>query len=349
MTVELLHPRTAADVVEIVRDAGAHGTRLLPIGGRRHIDKGNPSEIDAELWTTQLDDMIAYDPAEMLAVVGAGVRLGTLRTVLAEGGQEWPVDAPDDATVGGVIAAGISSPRRLRVGAMRDSVVELTAVTGDGRSITSGARTVKNVSGYDVHRLMTGSLGTLGVIVSAALKVLPMAQAAVTLAVHGNGLELADAIHRAVPRVPVAVTPADVRVRIEGWPAEVEELTALVSSACGSPPEPLHDAAFPGWETDAPIVAEISVPPSALPAVLHDEHDWCAVAGVGTATVGLADLDALAELRSRASALGGIAPVVRGPGGLGEAAVPALDVHRRLKASFDPHGVMAPGRFWSGL
>ena len=91
------------------------------------------------------------------------------------------------------------------------------------------------------------------------------------------------------------------------------------------------------------------MPPSALPAVLHEEHDWCALAGVGTATVGLADLDALAELRSRASTLGGIAPVVRGPGGLGEAAVPALDVHRRLKASFDPHGVMAPGRFWSGL
>ncbi len=187
MTAELLHPQTPGDVVDIVREAGSTGSRLLTVGGRRHMDKGNPTEVDAELWTTQLDDVIAYDPAEMLAVVGAGMRIGDLRALLADGAQEWPVDAPDDATVGGVIAAGTTSPRVLRVGAMRDSVVELTAVIGDGRSITSGARTVKNVSGYDVHRLMTGSMGTLGVIVSAALKVRPSPQAAITLLAHGDG------------------------------------------------------------------------------------------------------------------------------------------------------------------
>ena len=71
---------------------------VLPVGGRRHIDKGNPCDVDAELWTTLLDDRVAYDPAEMLCVVEAGMRIHDLRMILAEGGQEWPVDAPDDAT-----------------------------------------------------------------------------------------------------------------------------------------------------------------------------------------------------------------------------------------------------------
>ena len=90
------------------------------------------------------------------------MRVGALRQVLAEGGQEWPADAPDDATVGGTIAVAASSPRRLRMGPLRDTVVEIVLVTGDGRLVRSGARTVKSVQGYDLHRLATGSLGCSG-------------------------------------------------------------------------------------------------------------------------------------------------------------------------------------------
>ncbi|MGZ4110125.1 MAG: FAD-binding oxidoreductase, partial [Actinomycetota bacterium] len=162
--MDLIHPHSIHDVEETLRAATADRTRVLLVGGRRHIDKGNPSEVDAELWTTLLDDVVAYDPAEMLAVVEAGMRINDLAALLGEAGQEWPVDAPPDATVGGVIAAGIDPLRRLRVGLMRDTVVEMTVVTGDGRRVTSGARTVKNVTGFDVHRLLTGSLGTLGCI-----------------------------------------------------------------------------------------------------------------------------------------------------------------------------------------
>jgi glycolate oxidase FAD binding subunit len=147
-SAERLHPTSATELVELVRRADEDGRRLLPVGGRRHLDKGNPVEVDAELWTTQLDRIVSYEPAEMVAVVEAGVRVGSLRATLAEGGQEWPVDAPEDATVGGVIAAGASSFRRLKVGAVRDSVLEVALVTGDGRLIRSGARTVKNVTGH---------------------------------------------------------------------------------------------------------------------------------------------------------------------------------------------------------
>jgi len=86
--VDLIHPHSKRDVVDALRTASAAETRVLTVGGRQHIDKGNPSEVDAELWTTLLDDRVAYDPAEMLCVVEAGMRIHDLRTILAEGGQE---------------------------------------------------------------------------------------------------------------------------------------------------------------------------------------------------------------------------------------------------------------------
>ena len=224
--MDLIHPSSKADVVEAVRDANATARRLLVVGGRRHLDKGNPSEVDAELWTTQLDRLVAYEPAEMIAVVEAGMRVGELDRILAEGGQEWPSDAPADATVGGVIASGASSPRRLKVGALRDTVLEAEVVTGDGRLVRSGARTVKNVTGYDLHKLVAGSLGTLAVIVQVALKLRPLPRARRTLRFDGD-LELADELVGAVHgSAAVLATPGAVDVRLEGWPEEVEEQTA---------------------------------------------------------------------------------------------------------------------------
>ena len=223
--MDLIHPSSKADVVDAIRDANATLHRLLVVGGRRHLDKGNPAEVDAELWTTQLDRLVAYEPAEMIAVVEAGMRVGELERILAEGGQEWPSDAPSDATVGGVIASGASSPRRLRFGALRDTVLEAEIVTGDGRLVRSGARTVKNVTGYDLHKLVAGSLGTLGVIVQVALKLRPLPHARRTLRFEGDlalARELVDAVHGSTS---VLATPGAVELRLEGWPEEVEEQT----------------------------------------------------------------------------------------------------------------------------
>jgi glycolate oxidase FAD binding subunit len=171
--VDLIEPITKAQVVAEIVDAAARGRRLLPVGGRTHLDRGEPTEVDAELSTTKLDRLVSYEPAEMIAVVEAGMRVGELSERLARAGQEWAVDAPAQATVGGVIASGTSSPRRLRVGHVRDTILEVQLVTGDGRIVRGGGRTVKNVTGYDLPRLLTGSLGTLGVIVDVTLRVIP--------------------------------------------------------------------------------------------------------------------------------------------------------------------------------
>ncbi len=358
--MDLIHPMDKVELVQGLRKASAEGTRLLVVGGRTHMDKGNPCEVDAELWTTQLDSLIAYEPAEMIVVVEAGMRVSDLDRILAEGGQEWAAEAPPGATVGGVIASASSSPRRLKLGHVRDTVIEMEVVTGDGRLIKSGARTVKNVTGYDIHKLMAGSLGTLGVILQIALKVRPRPQSRRTVRVPG-GLEAGMRLLEAVSG-PAAIlaTPDSVELRLEGWPEEVER---QVTAAGDVAPVRIvdEDESFPSersWEASA-SVAEAAVPASRLPELLTSpfpellgprSQAWAALVGVGVAWVGLDATDGeLDALRTRAHALGGIAPIVRGPGGLGDDVPPGMAIHARLKAAFDPAGIMAPGRFWGGV
>ncbi|HEX5903985.1 MAG TPA: FAD-binding protein [Actinomycetota bacterium] len=345
--MDLIHPTSSIELVEAVRDSNDRLIRLLIVGGRRHLDKGNASDADAELWTTQLDRLVAYHPSEMIAVVEAGMRIGELSRLVADGGQEWPSDAPEDATVGGVIASGASSARRLRMGPLRDTVLEAEVVTGDGRLVRSGARTVKNVTGYDLHKLVAGSLGTLGVIARVAIKVRPLPRARRTLR-FDDDLGLARELLGAVPSAAaVLAMPGEVQLRLEGWPEEVEEETAQASSV-SDPTEIANDEPFPSstpWDAK-PIVAEVAVPPSKLDAAVTGEA-WGALAGVGIAWVGLDDAGGLDALRERVRAAGGIAPVIRGAGGLGHEPVAATAVQRNLKEAFDPNEILAPGRGWA--
>jgi glycolate oxidase FAD binding subunit len=349
--VDLIEPVSREEVGETLRAASERGTRVSIVGGKTQADKGNPCEVDMDLSTSGLDRVIAYDPAEMLAVVEAGMRIGDLRRILAERGQEWAADAPDDATVGGTIATAPSSPRRLRMGPLRDTVVEMELVTGDGRLVRSGARTVKSVAGYDVHRLATGSLGTLGAIVQAALTVRPLPKARRVVRTTEGGVLAGRRLLEGVP-LPSAVvaTPEWVEVALEGWPEEIEEQTAAIRSATGNVELSDDEGVLGSEAVSGTTVVEVAVPPSRLEAVLDGEPDWRALMGVGIAWVGLPDAgDRLTALRGRVAEAGGIAPVIRGPGGLGDAPVPALEVHRRLKGAFDPARILAPGRFWGGL
>lgn len=347
--MDLIHPTSRAEVGAALRDASADGRRVQLVGGRTHAGRTAPRAADAELWTTQLDRVIAYDPAEMIAVVEAGMRVGALQQILGDRGQEWAVDAPAGATVGGVIAAGVSSLRRLRVGHVRDTVVELDLVTGDGRSVRSGARTVKNVTGFDIHRLATGSFGSLGAIVQAALKVRPLPQARRTLVHAGpGGLALGREILRAMPTAAAVLTwPDRVEVRLEGWAAEVEALTDLARSLADVDlVEVLEDGALPARPIeDAPTVVEAAVPPSRMAALVEGVEDWTALAGVGLVWVRLAEAQSadVQTILDRALAAGGAASVIRGtrPGGTA-VPLPAPDVHRRLRDAFDPAGILAP-------
>ena len=288
--MDLIHPRTVADVAEALGAASRDGIRVLVVGGRRHLDKGEPDARSTRRCGPP--SSIRWWPTSRTRCSSSSRRAcgcGTLAELLAEHGQEWPADAPPDATVGGVIASGSTSARRLRVGALRDTVVEMELVTGDGRTVHSGARTVKNVTGYDLHRLMTGSLGTLGVITQVALKVRPLPERRRTLVAVGD-LALARRIAAEVPLVAgVLGTQDGLEVRLEGWSDEIEELAAAVVTLAGDAVPSDDDTTFPrnpwwSWP-DRGTVLEAAVVPSSLPRYLRGQRPtrrWRASASRGS-------------------------------------------------------------------
>ena len=351
--MDLMTPGSREELIEILRAATADGRRLLPVGGRTHMDRGNPTRVDAEVSTSGLARLVSHDAAELVATVEAGMTCGELDAVLAGHGQEWPVDAPASATVGGVVAAGVSSPRRRLIGPVRDWILGVEFVTGDGRLIRGGARTIKNVAGYDLPRLLTGSLGTLGVITSLDLRLRPRPLAQRTVTAPGS-MEQAAAVAAALPLAcGVLATPGSIEVRLEGWPEDVEA-QGLAAATLLHDARSEDDAAFPAhrpWLHEA-VTLEAAVAPSRLVELTRGTRaPWGALAGVGIAWVGLPSAgEPLEEIRALVAALGGIAPVIKGPGGLGPGGpMPGSDawaIQRRIKVAFDPGGILAPGRFW---
>jgi FAD/FMN-containing dehydrogenase len=165
------------DRVDELRATVAAAEGVVAVGARTHWDVGDPTTGGVEVQAP--GGIVTYDPAELTVTVGAGITVGELNAVLGEAGQECPLDArAPEATVGGTLATGLSGPRRLRYGPLRDRLLEVRFVTADGRLVKGGGPTVKNVTGYDVPRLLVGSMGTIGVIVQVTLRCQPRARVA---------------------------------------------------------------------------------------------------------------------------------------------------------------------------
>ncbi|MEP6790807.1 MAG: glycolate oxidase subunit GlcE [Ramlibacter sp.] len=170
-------------LIERIRAAAASATPLVIRGGGSKDFYGGPAQGEL-LSTAPLAGITSYEPTELVVTLRAGTPLAELEAVLAERGQCLPFEPPHFSgkpTVGGMIAAGLSGPARASVGPVRDYVLGLTMVNGRGELLTFGGQVMKNVAGYDVSRLMAGAMGTLGLIVEASLKVLPVAPAEATL------------------------------------------------------------------------------------------------------------------------------------------------------------------------
>jgi glycolate oxidase FAD binding subunit len=150
-----------------------------------------PARYDVALRTTKLDRVVEYEPADLTITVEAGITIGKLQSALAEHGQFLPIDAPADATVGGVLAAGVSGPSRHAYGLPRDWLIGCCLALADGTLIKCGGRVVKNVAGYDMTKLAVGSLGTLGVIIEATFKLAPLPAAQETLVAMFDSIDAA--------------------------------------------------------------------------------------------------------------------------------------------------------------
>ncbi|MBI3947701.1 MAG: FAD-binding protein [Armatimonadetes bacterium] len=186
-------PETVEQVCAVLRLAAEFGLGVCPVGAGLHRGLGHPPRrYDLALSLRRLCGRIEHEPAEMTVRVDAGVRLPDLNRKLAASGQWLPLDPPgaDDpeasggGTIGGILAADASGPSRLACGGPRDLLLALTIALADGTAVRSGARVVKNVAGFDLCRVFTGSLGTLGVIVEATVKVAPLPEARRTVAIR---------------------------------------------------------------------------------------------------------------------------------------------------------------------
>ena len=173
----VVRPGSAAEVAGIVKFAAAEKLAIVACGARTKLDMGfAPTRYDLALDMTRMDRVVAYDPGDLTLSVEAGVRLHSLGQTLAEHRQFLPLAVPflTQTTIGGLIASGVDSPLRQFYGTARDFLLGIEFVTGDGVAAKSGGRVVKNVTGYDIHKLMIGSLGTLGVITRVNFKTFPM-------------------------------------------------------------------------------------------------------------------------------------------------------------------------------
>ena len=168
-------PASVEQVAATLAAASERAAAVIPWGGGRHMALGNvPARYDIALRTTRLDRLLEYEPADLTVTVEAGVTMGRLQALLAEHGQFLPIDSPADATVGGVLAAGVSGPSRHAYGLPRDWLLGCRVAHADGSVAKGGGRVVKNVAGYDLPKLSVGSLGTLGVVVEVSIKVAPL-------------------------------------------------------------------------------------------------------------------------------------------------------------------------------
>lgn len=172
-----VRPGSSEEVAEIVKAAAAEKLAIIASAGRTKLGIGlPPREYHVALDLTRLDRVISYDPGDLTLSVEAGIPLQRLSRVLAERGQFLPLAVPfsDRATIGGTVASGVDSPLRQFYGTARDYTLGIEFVTGDGIPAKSGGRVVKNVTGYDLHKLMIGSLGTLGVMTKINFRTSPL-------------------------------------------------------------------------------------------------------------------------------------------------------------------------------
>ena len=180
-----VEPITTSQIQAALVEAQNQHLAVVAVGGAHHLGAGNiPSAYDLALSLARLGRIVEHEPADMTVTVETGVQLDTLNAQLAQHGQFLPLDPPcgASATVGGVLAANTSGPRRHAFGTARDWLIGTRVVHPDGTVSKSGGRVVKNVTGYDMHKLYVGSLGTLGVIAEATFKLAPLPRAQWTLA-----------------------------------------------------------------------------------------------------------------------------------------------------------------------
>ena len=289
-------PGSVSEASQVLAGAAADGLAVVFVGGASKLGLGNPPErVDLVVATERLDQVLEHAAGDLVVRVQGGTRLADLQAALAPAGQWLALDPPEPgATVGGVVAANASGPRRLRYGTVRDLIIGITVVLADGTVAKAGGKVVKNVAGYDLAKLFCGSLGTLGMVAEATFRLhpLPAAAAVVTLEVDTPeqlGAAVAPLLRSALEPSAVELAWPDrqlpgrltvvfegIQPGVEAQAADCAELLGRVGTAVVAGPGET-DAALDGLGVlpfeKADVGVKVACPPAARPAVLADLRD----------------------------------------------------------------------------
>jgi glycolate oxidase FAD binding subunit len=367
-----MKPANELELAEGIR--AAHGALLIVGGGTRAIG-AVAAPVGEVLETSGLAGISLYEPGALTIVAGAGTRLADVDAALAQGGQRLPFEVPDlrgllgregESTIGGVVAANASGPRRIQAGACRDSLIGVRFVDGAGTIVKNGGRVMKNVTGYDLVKLMAGSHGSLGVLTEVAFKVLPLPEVEASLICEGLNPEAAVMAMSQALGSPYEVTGAayvggQVRLRIEGMAGSVAYRVAALAKLLGASWQVVEAAQSAVlWREVRDVTAfvglpgavwRISVKPSDMPqvlAVLDGAQTLCDWGG-GLIWARVSDVaDAQSEvLRRHLRGIGGHATLVRRENAVASAFQPEpagiAALSAALRAKFDPRGLFNPG------
>lgn len=381
---DVLKPATVAELCDSIAGATAP---LEIIGSGTKQQLGRPVQAAATLDMSGFSGVIAYEPEELILDVGAGTPLAAVEEMLSERGQQLAFEPPDfsallgsagKGTVGGLVATNLSGPRRLKAGAVRDHILGIHGVTGAGVAFKAGARVVKNVTGYDMPKLLTGSYGTLAALTSVILKVLPAPETEETVVLAG--LDDAQAVETMslAMQSPCEVSAAAaipgeaVYLRLEGIAPSVAyrrdqlgrilrrpiEVMAAKSSAATW--KAIRDGAMFA-ETPRHPLWRLSVTPSEAPGIIRTLKekldircllDWAG----GLLWIEVPPSPDASEALVRGSFTAGHATLIRAP----EATRAAVEVFQpqaqalaalsaRVKDSFDPRHILNSGRMYRGV
>jgi len=384
-------PSTVDEVGAFLEVASRDSLSVVPRGGGTKQGWGPPpTKVDMMLSTSRLNAVIAHRYGDLTATVQAGASLAAVNEQLAQHRQWIPLDPPlaERATIGGIVACNDSGPRRHRYGAPRDLIIGVEFARADGQLAKGGGIVVKNVAGYDLPRLMTGSFGSLSVIVSATFKLYPMTTASRTLVVALEGpLDLgaltADVLssHLTPTALEFVTHPLRLMIRFESFPKAVDQQASHASAmfadrgfsaqVISGPDENVlwKEHTQPVW-SGAGAVVKVSVLPTELASILQlldsrvGPQNYAAAGRAGLAVflvnVGgggdaAAQSSAIQALRAALPVGRGSAVIVRGSPELRARtdvwgpAGDSLPLMRAVKRTFDPTGILNPGRGPGGL
>ena len=373
-------PANAIEMAEILRFASANELAVTPAGGGTKAGWGNPVAAPVRLSTTRMNAVREHSWQDMTCTVEAGCTWAAMQTALARHGQMVALDPlwPDRATVGGVVAVNESGALRLRYGGLRDLILGMTLVLADGTIAKTGGKVVKNVAGYDLHKLMTGSYGTLAVIADVNFRLHPVEESACTWsATAQSASQFEEPLRRLLDS---HIGPSCVQMRADGNECTIDIRAAAVRECLDEhalalarifAPMKLREAGEEVWRARQDpfdkgwsAVMKISSLPAEICAVLAElQRDlpaeglrFCAVAQAnGLAAVALngsadAAMRAIEGLRVWLGGSGSVT-VLRMPDEWRERldvwgnAGSALPLMREIKSRFDPRRILNPGRF----